>query len=237
MSEQEQSSEVKDQEAEKSAAEEALEATAGPASETEKTVPLHAHTALRERAQKAELDAANLRGQLSVMTETAKVAEPEKSPIVLAAEEQGKPIDEILVDGKLLREQQAWDKRQDEQVTTVQAKQEVTRKQGVSTKAAMGKHADFLEVAEAGFALMTEGQKVDINNETENFGEVLYATAQKVIADNADPESKTETAPEKKQSESEAEEKKKEETEKVPTQDEILAESNADPDTLRAAQL
>jgi hypothetical protein len=235
MSEEEkQSSEVKEQEAEKSVAEEALEATAGSASETEPKVPLHEHTALRKRAQSAELEAANLRGQLEATSRTAQTQTPEKGPLQLEIERQvAEGIDEadMTVSPKIILAQEAYAKAVNEQAATANAQQAVTTKQRASAALSKVKHDDFQTVINEGLALMTRGQIADAEDEIENFGENLYAKSQEIIAKNAKPESETETAPEEKPSESEAEK------EKVPTQTEILDSLNTDPATAAAIDL
>lgn len=234
MSEQEQSSEVKEQDAEKSAAEEALEATAAPASETEPTVPLHKHTALRDRAQAAEIAQARAEGQLAAIKEqTAAQTPAAKGPLQLEIERQtADGIDEanMTVSPKIILAQQAHDRIIAEQATTTKANEARVSKQRESTALSRVKHEDFDTVVNTGLALMTRGQRADIEDEIDNFGENAYAKSQEAITRNAKPESKTETAPEKKQSESEAEEK-------VPTQKEILDDLNTDPATEAAANL
>ena len=229
-----QSSEVKDQEAEKSAAEEALEATADPASEAEPTVPLHDHTALRKRAQTAELEAANLRGQLEATNRATQTqALPVKGPLQVEIERQtAEGIDEadMTVSPKIFLAQEAHTRAIAEQTAANQAQETVTVKQRASAGLSRVKHDDFQTVITEGLALMTKGQILDIESEVDNFGENLYAKAQEVIERNANPESKTKTAPEEKQSESEAEEK-------VPSQDEILKDLNVDPATEAASKL
>ncbi|MEE9354790.1 MAG: hypothetical protein V3U75_04295 [Methylococcaceae bacterium] len=233
MSEQEQSSEVKDQEAEKSAAEEALKATADPASELEPTVPLHKHTALRQRAQAAEVAQARAEGQLSAIKETAAAQAPAvKSPMQTEIDRQvAEGIDEADMTFSPRIFQAELDHR--EQVTSqtvaTKAHNETVAKQRASSEAARLKHDDYSAVVEAGLAQMTKGQILDIEGEVANFGENIYAKSQAIIAANAKPDPET-PAPKEEPSEPEAEEK-------VPTQDKILADLEVDPDTARAAQL
>ena len=231
MTEQEQSSEVKDQEAEKSAAEEALDATAGPAGESEPTVPLHKHTALRTRAQDAERGKAYAEGQLAAIHAAAKSQAPAvKSPMQTEIDRQtAEGIDpaDMTVSPAIVQAEMAHKEQVANQAATAKAHNETIAKQRTSSEQARIAHDDYSTVIEAGLALMTKGQTLDIESEVANFGENLYAKSQEIIAKTG---SKTETAPEKKQSESEAEEK-------VQTQDEILADVQADPDTIRAVNL
>ena len=236
MTEQEQSSEVKEQEAEKSAAEEALEATAGPASEAEPTVPLHKHTALRDRAQAAEVAQARAEGQLAAINEAAKNQAPAvKSPMQTEIDRQtAEGIDEsdMTFSPRVFKAELDHRDQVTAQTATAKATDALHATQVASTNAAKGRHEDWQTVVSTAYASMTPGEILDIEREGENFGEVAYAKAQQVLARNATV-SKTEAAPEKK-SESEAEEKKEE---KVQTQDEILADLTVDPDAIRAAQL
>lgn len=240
MEEEKQSSEVKDQEVEKSAAEEALDATAGPASETEskeKTVPLHDHTALRKRAQTAERAQAFAEGQLAAINQAAKTQTPAvKSPMELEIERQtAEGIDQAdqTFTPAIMQAELDYRDQVANQAVADKATAELHAKQVASTTTAKAKHEDWQTVVSTAYALMTPGEIVDIERESVNFGEVAYAKAQEAITRNA-PESKTKTAPEKKQSGSEAEVK----TEvKVQTQDEILAEVQADDATARAVNL
>lgn len=229
MSEQEQSSEVKDQE--KSEAEQALDATAGPASEAEPSVPLHKHTALRDRAQAAEKAQAFAEGQLAAIKETAQ-APPVVSPLdAEIARQAADGIDEenMSIPPRVMKAQEAHNRQVAEQATATEAKNVLHAKQNASAGVARTVHEDWQTVVSSAFALMTPGEILDIEREGDNFGEISYAKAQEVLAKNT--ESKTETAPEK-PSESEAEEEKE-----VPTQGKILADLNVDPDTTRVAQL
>lgn len=89
----------------------ALEATE-PEKPKEDMVPATVVATQRAARRAAELEAAELRGRLAAQEKVS-----EKSPLELAAEEQDKPLDEIIVDGKLLREQRAWDKKQTDATT------------------------------------------------------------------------------------------------------------------------
>lgn len=89
-------------------AEEALEAR----KEAEDLVPATVVAKQRARARAAELEAAELRGKLSAQQ---KPAEKEKSPLELAAQEQGCDIKEVVIDGGLYEKQKAFEKKQAEE--------------------------------------------------------------------------------------------------------------------------
>lgn len=97
-------------------AKDALEAT----KPKEDMVPATVVATQRAARRAAELEAAELRGRLDAQTAQAV---PEKHPLVLAAEketaEKGYAVstDEVVVDGKLHKEIQAYDKKQDEAAT------------------------------------------------------------------------------------------------------------------------
>jgi len=225
----EQSSEVKDQE--KSSAEEALEATAGPASETEPMVPLHKHTALRDRAQTAEIAQARAEGQLAAIRENAAAqAPPVISPLdaeIARQAEEGIDEADMTISPRIIKAQEAHNRQAAEQATATEAYEVLHAKQIASANTAKAVHEDWQTVVQTAFTLMTPGEKLDIEQEGDNFGEIAYAKAQEIIARNT--ESETKTAPEK-PSEPEAEKE-------VPTQDKILADLDVDPDTARVAQL
>jgi hypothetical protein len=234
VEEEKQSSEVEDQEADKSSAEQALDATADPASESEKGVPVAKHAALRQRAQAAERAQAFAEGQLAAIKEqTAAQAPTVKGPLQLEIERQaaeGIAEEDMTVSPRILIAQQAHDRSIAEQAATTKANETRLSKQRESTALSRVKHEDFDTVVNTGLALMTPGQRLDLENEVDNFGEVAYAKSQAIIAQNAKPESKTETAPEKEESKSETEEK-------VPSQDEILKGLNVDPVTEAVSKL
>jgi len=235
MTEEEQSSEVKEEDL----AQEALDATAEetPAADEsvskEPTVPLHDHTALRQRAQAAEIAQARAEGELNALK--ASQTQAVKSPLDLEIERQtalGIPEEDMTITPTLYRRQQEFEQQAVSQATEASRKRELGDIQVKSAKAAQANHEDWNEVVAKGDGLLTKGELLDIVSIGEGFGELYYAKLQVAIKRNApEPESKTktETAPEKKTSESEAE--------KVPTQEDILKDLKADPMVEAATKL
>lgn len=236
---------------EKDLAQEALDATEGGTSPAEKsakaepTVPLHNVTALRARAQQAELDKARLEGELTALRQQQTQSAPApKSPLEAEIERQaaaGIDEEDMTVTPKVYREQQAWEKQQAEQAAQQKAAEKLAKEQLASVVKARGDHDDFDEVIKAGDALLTKGEVVDLSEAGVDFGERTYAKCKAVLEAhakaNAKSQTETETAPESEQSESEAEAKVA--TKKVPTQQQILKEvaEQSDPQAVAAAQL
>ena len=235
--EKEQSSEVKEEDL----AQEALDATADETSTAdepvikEPTVPLHDHTALRTRAQAAEIAQARAEGELNAIRQQQASQTPAaKSPLDLEIERQaamGVLEEDMTITPALYRRQQLFDQQIANQAAESNRQHELGKVQVVSLRTAKANHEDWMEVVAKGDALLTKGEVLDIVNTGEGFGEFYYAKLQEAIERNAPKsEPKAETAPEKKPSKSEAEEK-------VPTQQEILNDIQADPQTIAAAQL
>ena len=220
----EQSSEVK----EKDLAQEALDATDEPV--TEPKVPLHEHTALRQRAQQAEVAQARAEGELAAIRQKAVPAV--KSPLDLEVERQaadGIAEEDMTVSPALIREQQAYDLKMGEQAAVANRKQELGVVQVASANKAKAAHADWQAVIAAGDGLLSAGEILDIAATGEGFGEMYYEECRAAAEKNVpQSESSTNTAPETNTSESEA---------VVPTQQEILKEIQADPQTIAAVQL
>lgn len=238
--ENEQSSEVKEEDLAQEVEAKAASAEETPAEEPEQGVPVAKHAALRKRAQAAEIAQARAEGELNALRQQqASQAPATKSPLDLEIERQaamGVPEEDMTITPALYRKQQLYDQQVANQAAEAQKKHELGDIQVRSARMAKALHEDWTEVVALGDGLLTEGELVDIMNTGEGFGELYYAKLQEAIARNAPKsEAKTETAPEKKQSKSEAEKKKEEE--KVPTQQEILKDIQADPITIAAAQL
>ena len=229
--------------------EETTEEKTSPADELaqkEPTVPLHEHTALRTRAQDAELQAANLRGQLTAIEQQqSRDAPATKSPLDLEIERQaaeGIDEDDMVISPRIIKAQEAYNQQVANQTATATAKEQLTTKQLASARKAIAVHDDWQSVVKAADRLMTPGELVDLGNAGDNFGELAYAKAKAVLERNkseANPKSKTDTAPEKESSEQEAKKKEAEEKEKAkkeaPSQDDIL--KNASPATAAAFKL
>lgn len=238
VEEKEQSSEEKD------LAQEALDATAAsaeeepsPAEEPEVGVPVAKHAALRKRAQAAEIALARSEGELdAVRKQQASQGPAAKSPLDLEIERQtamGIPEDDMSVSPRIIRANDLYNQQVANQAAEAQKKHELGDIQVRSARLAKASHDDWMEVVAVGDGLLTKGELLDIMSAGVDFGEIYYAKLQEAIAKNA-PKSETNAAPEKKPSKSEAEKK---EEEKVPTQQEILNDIQADPQTIAAAQL
>ena len=203
-----------------------------PASEP--VVPLHEHTALRSRAQAAEVEAANYKGQLTALQSQTAEQTVKKSPmdIEIARQiEDGIDEEDMTITPALYRQQQVFEKQQAEQASIAETTTVRQTAQLASTELAKVAHDDWQEVVTAAFKHMTKGEILDIESEKDNFGEVAYAKAQQVL-ERVKPV-KT-TAPETELSKSEAEAKVKADAEaktkadakKVPSQDEVLKSDN-----------
>ena len=220
---------------EQEAQKEETEATEEKSPAGELQVPLHDVTKLRTRAQTAELEVANLRGQLTQLQTVAAPA-PVQSPLEIeVARQTAEGIDEedMTITPKIYRAQQAFDKQQAEQAAATEAAQTRQAAQIASTNAAIAAHPDWREVVKSGFAHMTKGEMLDIESQVDGFGELAYTKAKQVLE-------RVKPAPE--QSKSEAAEKAtadKAAADKAagvtPTQAEILA--TVDAVTARAALL
>ena len=226
MTENEQSSKGKEEDL----AQEALDATAADELVTEPKVPLHEHTALRQRAQQAEVAQARAEGELEAIRQKAVPAV--KSPLDLEVERQaadGIAEADMTVSPALIREQQAYDLKMGEQAAVANRKQAIEVVQVASANKAKAAHPDWQEVIAAGDGLLSAGEILDIAATGEGFGEMYYEECRAAAEKNVPKsESETNTAPETNTSESEA---------VVPTQQEILKDIQADPQTIAAAQL
>ena len=176
MTEETNMSSEQEQESEETSAEE-------KASASEPVVPLHEHTALRGRAQAAEVDAANLRGQLTAL-QSQTTEQTEKSPMdIEIARQAGEGIaeEDMTITPALFRQQQVFDKQQAEQATVASAKQVRSEAQLSSRELAIVAHPDWQPVVTTAIKHMTKGEMLDLESEGENFGEKIYAKSQQVL--------------------------------------------------------
>ncbi|KKN73175.1 hypothetical protein LCGC14_0403480 [marine sediment metagenome] len=212
-----------------------------PASESvkEPTVPLHEVTKIRTRAQVAEVEAANLRGQLTALQQTT--VQTVKSPleIAMAAEDVTSP-DDLEKPWAVMEANNRWKQEQAEQAAQADATQAISQAQLASRELALVAHDDWQQVVNKAVAHMTKGEMIDLEAEGENFGEAIYTKSKEVLErvnpdkDTAPETSKSEAA-EKAAAEKKAEEEAAEH--KTPTQDEILADLKVDPVTEAASKL
>lgn len=192
-------------------------------------------TALRSRAQAAEVESAELRGKIAGMQEAAaKVAPPAKSPLQLRAEQDGVSIGEVQMDGALYEAQRTHDQQIANQKAATDAKAEKAKVMETSRTASRAKHDDWNEITIAGEGHLTPGQMLDLENAGMDFGEQAYEMCKAAI-ERVKPKPET-PAPENKSSE--PENKTEPENKEPPTQEEILSTVGAvDPDTEAAMKL
>lgn len=169
VTELEESTPVAEPEVEKSEAELALEETAEKPKED--MVPATVVAKQRAARRAAEIEVAELRGRLAAQE---KPAVAEKSPIELAAEELGVSVDEVTVDGKILREQRAFEKKQAE-TTTHQQNLDDFKEAGSEALRTMtdevhGEGLGLAALEELGAHLLTPGDKLDIFQSGKNCG-------------------------------------------------------------------
>jgi len=219
-------------------AQEALDSTAegttdvtSPAESEQQGVPLAKHVALRQRAQAAEVAQARAEGELTAMrqlqTQNAPAA---KSPLDLEVERQdalGIAEEDMTISPRIIRANDLYNQQVMNQATANRHAETLARTQLTSANSAKTIHDDWSDVVKAADGLLTKGELVDIAAAGADFGEIAYDKSQKALARNKP--AGTNTAPQTKPS--------KLETVKAPTQQEILNDINADPQTIAAAQL
>ena len=212
---------------EQEVAQEALEAAAteevkaSPA-EAEPTVPLHVHTALRGRAQTAEIAQARAEGKLEALQQQ-NVATATVSPLDAEIARQrvdGIEEEDISIPASVIQADKLYERNQIVAAEEAAAKQQLGNIQIASMNTAKLVHADWQEVINAGQNLLTNGESMDVAAEGSNFGELAYEKCKAAI-ERANPVTKTEAAPETKLSESEAEKKAKA-AEETKSQEDLL---------------
>jgi len=209
----------------------------------EPTVPLHVHTALRSRAQTAEIEAAELRGKVSIMQQQqVKQTPPAVSPIaeyIAQQKAEGVEDDDIVINAPLYQKQRVYDAQVANETAANTAANDRAVAQATSTRAAMQVHTDWQEVIDKGQSLLSKGQHLDVISAGKDFGELAYAKCKAAIERNKpEPEPKAEPAPKKEPSEQTGDEKPKDgekSKEEVKSQEEILA--NASPAAAKAFKL
>lgn len=135
----------------------------------------------RRQLREAELRAARAEGALAAKT----VAPPEKSPIELAAEEQGVSVDEVMIDGKLLRKHEAWKADQ----AGNQARQQATQDYQAGSEAALlamtdenlGEGLGLESLAKVGEHLLTDQDHQEIFMAGKKCGTMFYKKLQERI--------------------------------------------------------
>jgi hypothetical protein len=149
-------------------------------------VPVKKAISLRSRAQRAELEAAQLKGKIEGIELAKTRQEPDpKSPLELEIERQvadGIPEEEVTITAKVYRDQQTYEKQVANKNAQLIAQQERKRKQTASAIAAKAKYDDWHEVIAVGDALLTPGEQLDISNAGADFGETAYQKCKAAIA-------------------------------------------------------
>lgn len=211
-----------------------VEEKASPA-EVEPTVPLHAHTALRERAQNAEIAAAKAQGALEAL-QGQQVATATISPIdaeIARQKAEGIEEEDMQISPAVIKADKLYERNQVSMAAEADATRELGKAQVVSMNKSKGLHTDWTEITNAGDKLLSNGDLLDLREAGDNFGELAYSKCKAAI-ERAKPVTKTDAAPNKEQSEleaakkaeAEAEAKKKEE---LASQDDLLKREIANP--------
>ncbi len=156
-------------------AQEALEATPEAAPETpaeeepEEMVPATVVATQRAARRAAELETARLRGENEALKAANKTVE--KSPLELAAEEQGVSVERLAIDGKLYQEQKEFENRQAQAQTEEQTYAQQKRDYDVGMATVPVAELDSL-IAAFGH-LLTEGDKRNAWDAGKNSGKEL----------------------------------------------------------------
>ena len=194
----------------------------------------------KQRSQKndAMIEAAELRGKLSVMQESqAKQVPATVSPVdayIAQQIEEGVDKEDITISASLFQQEKVYDKQLANQQALNDTALSLANEQAVSLKVAKNVHDDWQDVIDAGQVLLTKGEHLDVTSAGKDFGEVAYAKCKAAIERNK-PVKETEAAPESELSKSEAEAKvkadaeakAKADAEKVPSQDEVLKKASS----------
>jgi len=195
----------------------------------EDMVPASVVGGIRRNLRASELEAARLRGQL----EAQQTKPPEKSPIELAAEEQGVSVDDVDINGKLYKAQQAWEKDQ----TQNQVRQQATQDYQSGSEAAMitmtdenlGEGLGVEALGKVGEHLLTDTDHQEIFMAGKKCGTVLYKKLKERILEAAEPGTEElckRLKPQKKSQPKPPIKPKKEKDEPTPSQEELLLGSD-----------
>jgi len=194
-------------------------------------------TALRSRAQAAEIEAAELRGKLEILqgANEQNAAHAEVSPIQREMKKQEvDSLDDLdLTPGEMLRlgrQESAWEKAQATKAEAAEAEKAAVQTRIKSRNAAVAKHPDWQTVIDVGEQHLTAGELLDLQNAGADFGIAAYEKC-KAAAERVKP--KTDLS-----AQNEPEKGGKTTTKEVPTQEEILSTVGyVDPVVLAASML
>ena len=213
--------EMSSENTEQELSQEALDAAnaAGTPPVVEPTVPLHVHTALRTRAQDAEIAKAHLEGKLEAL-QNQNVQTAVVSPLQTAKEayiaENG-DLDGFAMSVELYEQDTAFKDNQVTQAAEIANQQALGVLQSASIQKSRLLHDDFNEVIAEGQKLMTDNEYRYVSGSSGDYGELAYEMSQKAIA-RSKPAPVVVPTPENKPGEPEPEPENK----PVPKQDEIL---------------
>lgn len=190
-------------------------------------------SALRKRAQEAEIREAELKGRLEEVTKAnTKLAPPTKAPLDIEIERQtaaGIDAADMTVSPTVVRAQSQYDAQVARKAASTLAANNLKAAQGESIAEAKLVHEDWGEVVKAGQGLLSEAALNKLNKAGDRFGISAYEICQAAVEDKAaadaaralkakKPDDDLNIAPETKPSKSGAPAKKH-----VPTQDEIIS--------------
>jgi hypothetical protein len=115
--------------------------------------------------------------ELQSQRETTQ-AQAQMSPLELAAAKQECSVDEVVIDGKLYREQQAFERQQEQRAAQQQELQVFEESSRLAyatmTDAVMGKGLGLDSLAQMGGHLLTDGDKMDIIKAGKNCGNEIH---------------------------------------------------------------
>jgi len=138
---------------------------------------------MRRDLRASERERYRLQGQL----EAQQAKPPEPSPIELAAKEQEKPIDEVIIDGKLYKEQQAWEQKQATARTQQQQLDDFRSGSEAAvltmTDETLGEGLGLESLREIGEHLLTEQDQREVYAAGKKCGAVLYKKLKERILD------------------------------------------------------
>jgi len=139
--------------------------------EVEPSVPLHVHTALRGRAQDAEIAQARAEGKLEAL-QSQNLATATVSPIdAEIARQKAEGIDEedMQISPAVIKADKQYERNQAAIAAEATAKQQLGQLQVGSMNTAKLVHDDWQDVVNAGQSLLTPGQAIDIAAAGDNF--------------------------------------------------------------------
>lgn len=221
----------------------AAEVSSASESVQEPTVPLHEHTALRTRAQDAEVSLARAQGQLDALSAQRQTDAPAAlSPLEVETARQMEEdpdlnADDVVITAKTYKDQKLYEQQTANQVAESAAASDHATMQGASAVRARIVHDDYDQVIRNGENLLTKYQKMEVLDAGKEFGEVSYAMCRKAIeASKPALKSSEQTDEEKVVAEAAAKLKAEKEAEAaIPSQEAIL--SNVSLDTTRVMNI